>query len=171
MSLSRSGWVLKYLPHTSFLFCTQNCSNLQSNLLCGIWVLYVLQDSTIMAMYLSHKLQLRIRPHPITYPSTGRVYRFIALFIRFSHTYNCHTYLLLPFGFLYNKCYLEVCNSHQACLCTVSHLLRERLQCGNEKLAKQGILQFQGLCPLVAAKLGGNRPPGGPPPVFTQVVY
>ena len=86
MSLSRSGWVLKYLPHTSFLFCTQNCSNLQSNLLCGIWVLYVLQDSTIMAMYLSHKLQLRIRPHPITYPSTGRVYRFIALFIRFSHT-------------------------------------------------------------------------------------
>ena len=136
-------------------------------------MLYVLQGSTIMAMCSSNKLQLRIRPHPITYPSTGRVYSFIALFIRFSHTFGktaihifyCH------FGFLHNKCYLEACNSHQACLCTVSHLLRERLQCRNQKLAKQGILPFQGLCPLVDAKLGGNRPPGGAPPVFTQVVF
>ena len=136
-------------------------------------MLYVLQGSTIMAMCSSNKLQLRIRPPPLTYPSTGRVYSFIALFIRFSHTlgetaihiFYCH------FGFLYNKCYLEACNSHQACLCTVSHLLRERLQCRNQKLAKQGILPFQGLCPLVDAKLGGNRPPGGAPPVFTQVVF
>ena len=39
-----------------------------------------------MAVYLSNMLQLRIRPHPLTYPSTGRVYSFITLFIRFSHT-------------------------------------------------------------------------------------
>ena len=52
-----------------------------------------------MAMCLSHKLQLQIRPHPITYQSTGRICSFIALFIRFSHTSgeNCDTYLLLPF--------------------------------------------------------------------------
>ena len=125
-----------------------------------------MQGSTIMAMCSSHKLQLRIRPHPITYQSAGRVYSFIALFIRFCHTSG----KTAIFGFLHNKHYLKACNSHQACLCTVSHLLRERLQCRNQKLAKQGILPFQGLCPLVAAKLGGNRPPGGPPPVFTQVV-
>ena len=112
-------------------------------------------------------LQLRIRPHPITYQNAGRVYSFIALFIRFCHTSG----KTAIFGFLHNKHYLKACNSHQACLCTVSHLLRERLQCGNEKLAKQGILPFQGLCPLVDAKLGGNRPPGGAPPVFTQVVF
>ena len=47
----------------------------------------------------SNKWQLQIRPPPLTYPSTGRVYSFIALFIRFSHTSgeNCHIYLLLPF--------------------------------------------------------------------------
>ena len=81
LCLSRSCGDLKYLPHTLFLFCTKNCSNLQCNLLCGNWVLYFLQGSPLMAM-----LQLRIRPHPLTYPSTGRVYSFIALFIRFSHT-------------------------------------------------------------------------------------
>ena len=106
--LSRSGWVLKYLPHTLILFCTQNCSNCR-HLLCGNWVLHFLQGLTIMAMCSSHKLQLRIRPHPITYQSTGRIYSFIAFFIRFSHTsgetaihiFYCH------FGFLHNKCYLQ----------------------------------------------------------------
>ena len=136
-------------------------------------MLYVLQGSTLMAMCLSHKLQLRIRPNPITYPSTGRVYSFIAFSLGFPIHRGKLPYISFTaiFGFLHNKCYLEACNSHQACLCTVSHLLRERLQCGNQKLAKQGILPFQGLCPLVAAKLGGNRPPGGAPPVFTQVVF